>query len=171
LHGARAIASEIVGHYDESDVDVTIVWSPMMKKDDEAAARESAKMFDGERVAQFYDPERLVGYLYRFDIFPGGADEMAASIPREHPFHDVIAERAQTERERPEWDLYMWFEPGKRWKRDAPEPSRFIRHVAHWDEDGKKMSLMWIDDLARAPVVDTLGDRMGAIMHSLRPRD
>jgi hypothetical protein len=65
----------------------------------------------------------------------------------------------------------MWFKRGVRWKKDAPRPTRFIRHVAHWDEDGKKMSLMWVDDLTKAPVVDVLGERMSAIMHSLRPHE
>jgi hypothetical protein len=143
----------------------------MMKDDNEAAARESAKMFNDKRVTQFYDPERLIGYLYRFDVFPDAADQMAKSIPEAHPFHEVIARRAETESERPEWDIYMWFKRGVRWKKDAPRPTRFIRHVAHWDEDGKKMSLMWVDDLTKAPVVDVLGERMSAIMHSLRPHE
>jgi hypothetical protein len=170
-HGARAIVSEILGHYQDADVDVTIVWSPMLKKDNEEAAHESAKMFDDARVTQFYDTERYVGYLYRFDVFPDAADQMAASLPEGHPFHEAMAERAETARERPEWDIYMWFASGRRWETDAPRPTRFIRQVGRWDEDGRTVSLMWVDDLTKAPVVGVLGEHMGSIMRSLRPNE
>lgn len=170
-HGARAVIAEILERYDDADIDVTIVWSPMLKKDDEEAARKSGKMFDDARVTQFYDPERFIGYLFRFDVFPDGGDQMAASIATDHPFHEVIAQRAATERERPEWDIYMWFDSGVRWEEDAPRPTRFIRQVGHWEEDGKTVSLMWIDDLAKPPVVDVLGEHMSSITHSFRPHE
>lgn len=170
-HGARAIVTEILDGYEDADLDVTIVWSPMLKNDNEADARASAKMFDDSRVTQFYDPERFIGYLYRFDVFPEGADQMAASIPSDHPFHQAIAERAERDRDRPEWDIYMWFDSDVRWKTDAPPPTRFIRQVGHWDEGDKTVSLMWIDDLTRAPVVEVLADRMSVITDSFRPHE
>jgi hypothetical protein len=171
LHGARAIADEVLGHHPDADVDVSIVWLPMLNNDSEAAARKAARMFADGRVTQFYDPERFVGYLYRFDVFPDAAQRMAASIPDDHPFHESMAQRVEADRDRPEWDLYMWFDAQVRWKTDAPPPTRFIRQVAHWKEDGKTVSLMWLDNLSRAPVVGVLRDYMASITHEMLPHE
>lgn len=170
-YGARAIQSQIVEHYaDVSDLAVYIVWAPMLEDDDLAAARDAAGMFDDPRVTQFWDPERYMGYLYRFDVFPGAWTKMAASLPLSHPFHDSVGERAAANAERPEWDIYMYFRKGQRWERDAVEPARFIRQYAHWrDDNGVTLSLMWIDDYAKRPVTGSLPDMLSSIMHELIP--
>jgi hypothetical protein len=94
---------------------------------------------------------------------------MAASLPVSHPFHDAIAERKQTDRERPEWDIYMYFEPGQTWTRDAVRPARFIRQFAHWREDSATLSVMWIDDDSKRPVTGSLPEMLSSIMHELIP--
>ncbi len=143
----------------------------MLKNDNEETARESAAMFDDPRVTQFYDPERLVGYMYHFDVFPNASDEMAGSLPEDHSFRESIVARADRRRDSPEWDIYMWYEKGIKWDKDAPRPSRFIRQVANWDEDGEMVSLMWIDDLKQAPVVSSLHEHVSGIMHAFIPHD
>jgi len=171
LYGARTVASELIDHYKGVDFAVSIVWAPMLEGDDEASAREAAQMFDDPRVVQYWDPERFVGYLYRFDVFAEGAAQMAASLWPSHPFYESMQKRADTDHDRPEWDLYMWFEPGLEWEKDAVAPSRFIRQFAHWQEGGATLSLMWIDSMESAPATSNLADMMGSIMHELIPHE
>lgn len=168
-YGARVIQAEILNRYDNDDIDVVIVWSPMLEGDDEDSARAAAAAFDDPRVTQFYDPERFIGYLYRFDVFPDAAAQMAASMPPSHPFHDAIVGRAEADRERPEWDIVMWFGRDQKWVKDAPPPSRFIRQFAHWQEGLTTQSLMWIDDMKKAPVTGDLNDYVGSVMRDLIP--
>lgn len=170
--GARVIKAEILDHYaDEKDLDVVIVWSPMLEGDDEDAARAAATMFDDPRVTQYYDPERFIGYLYRFDVFPDAAAQMASSMPASHPFHDAIVGRAEADRERPEWDIYMWFARDRKWEKDAPPPLRFVRQFAHWEEGPTTQSLLWVDDMKKTPVTANLNDYVSSIMHDLIPHE
>ncbi|HXV13147.1 MAG TPA: hypothetical protein VEC56_02980 [Candidatus Krumholzibacteria bacterium] len=139
-------------------IDVTIVWAPMMEGDDEAAAREAARMFDKKHVAHFYDPERRVGLAYRREVFPNAYDEALASLPADHWLRDVLLERGREYGDRPEWDIYMFFDRGAKWMAAPPRPIHFVRHLGRVGENGE--SLMWVDGYGREPVEGDLANEI-----------
>ncbi len=140
-------------------MDVTIVWSPMMEGDSEAAAREAARMFKGSRVAHFYDPERRVGFAYRHDVFPNAYDEALATLPADHWLRDAMLEYGPAYSDRPEWDIYMFFGRDATWGESPPRPTHFIRHLGRILENGE--SLMWIDGYTQPPVEGDLVREVG----------
>lgn len=147
-----------------NEIDITIVWSPMMESDDEASAREAAKMFDGTRVMQFYDPERLVGLVFRRQVFPDAYEQALAALPNDHWLHEAMLENGPEYGDGPEWDIYMFFGHGAEWADSPPRPVHFIRHLGRVIEtDDEGLSLMWIDDYSKPPVEGVLSEEMSRI--------
>lgn len=133
----------------------------MMESDDEASAHEAAKMFDGTRVAQFYDPERRVGSAFRRQVFPDAYEQAIAMLPPDHWLRDAMLENGPEYGARPEWDIYMFFKPGGEWSDSPPRPFHFVRHLGRVIEtDDERLSLMWIDSYAKPPVEGDLGEQI-----------
>jgi hypothetical protein len=148
----------------KNSLDVTIVWVPMMELDDEASARESATIFAGTRVAQFYDPERLVGSMYRRHVFPNAYEQALTRLPEGHWLREAMLEYGPEYGDRPEWDIYMFFGRGVKWADAPPRPAHFIRHLGRVVEtDDGRSSLMWIDDYSTLPVEGVLSEEIGRI--------
>jgi hypothetical protein len=155
------VKQELIGRGGKNKIDVTIVWAPMMESDDEASARESAKMFDGTRVTQFYDPERLVGSAFRQQVFPDAYQQALASLPDDHWMREALLDYGPDYGNRPEWDIYMFFDRNAAWGDSAPRPSHFIRHLGRVIEtDKERLSLMWIDSYSNAPVEGDLREQI-----------
>ena len=146
---------------DHKNLDVTIVWSPMMESDNEAAARDAERMFKGTRVAQFYDPTRRVGLAFRRDVFPDAYQKVLTSLPAEHWLRTELIESGPDYSDQPEWDIYMFFDRGVKWADTPPRPFHFVRHMGRIGENGE--SLMWIDDYAHEPVEGSLSEQLRRI--------
>jgi len=119
---------------DHKNLDVTIVWSPMMESDNEAAARDAERMFKGTRVAQFYDPTRRVGLAFRRDVFPDAYQKVLTSLPAEHWLRTELIESGPDYSDQPEWDIYMFFDRGVKWADTPPRPFHFVRHMGRIGE-------------------------------------
>ena len=63
--------------YPDADISVSIVWEAMLPSDNEAAARESSKIFNDPRVRQFWDPNKLSGTAYSRDAYPNMRRDLA----------------------------------------------------------------------------------------------
>jgi hypothetical protein len=155
------VKQELVGH---DGLEVTIVWSPMMDADDEGAAREAATIFAGSHVVHFYDPERRVGSAFRRDVFPKAYEQALATLPSDHWLHDALVEKGPAYGDRPEWDIYMFFDAGAKWIDAPPRPAHFVRHMGRIIEtDDGRLSLMWIDDYGKPPVEGVLAEEIGRL--------
>lgn len=157
-HGASAVKQKLADH---KNLDVTIVWSPMMESDNEAAARDAERMLKGTRVTHYYDPGRRVGLAFRRDVFPDAFEHAMASLPADHWLKHEFAVRGPDYSGQPEWDIYMFFDRGVKWAATPPRPFHFIRHMGRIGENGE--SLMWIDDYAKPPVEGDLIREVGRV--------
>jgi hypothetical protein len=152
------VKQELVKGKYKKKLHVTIVWTPMMESDSEETAREAAQMFAGTRVEQFYDPENRVGLAFRQQVFPDAHEKAIASLPPDHWLHAELVERGSDYGDRPEWDIYMFFDQGATWGDSAPRPFHFVRHLGRVGEEGE--SLMWIDDYSNPPVEGELAESL-----------
>lgn len=146
---------------DHQNLDVTIVWAPMMESDTEAAARDAERIFKGTRVTQFYDPTRGVGLAFRRDVFPDAFEHAMESLPADHWLKSEFSERGPDYSKQPEWDIYMFFDRGVKWADTPPRPFHFVRHMGRIGENGE--SLMWIDDYSKPPVAGDLIAEIGRV--------
>lgn len=154
VHGGEAVKAAILSA--GADRDVFVVWAPMLAGDDAAAASRASSMLAGSRVRQYWDPERRVGASFRKDLFPDAASRMRSSVPVDHPMAEHLGHREDTQ---PEWDIYMFYDPGAQWIDRAPKPASWVRQTARMQRgDDGLVSLMWIDDYARPPVEGSLTD-------------
>ncbi len=92
--GAVAVNETIVKGFSATDVDVSVVWIDVLPTDDAAAARRSASVFEGTLVAQYHDPNQLLGNAI--------AEGLIARPPA--------------------WDVYLFYPPGARWEEAPPKP-------------------------------------------------
>ena len=77
------------------EIAIMIVWIDMLSGDHATTASAAAKMFQGERVVQLHDPNKLIGKAIAESI---GANNAIA------------------------WDMYLFFERGCEWKEQLPSP-------------------------------------------------
>ena len=148
VHGAEAVREALL-NAGSASVPIFIVWTPMVTGDDEAAARAAMKSIHFRRVRHYYDPENRVGSGLRHDVFPGSVAEMRASVPRDHFIAKPLEQRPP---DTPEWDIYMFYDPGIRWRDITPRPSRWVRQLAQFGHPGGKLlSLMWVNSYRDPP--------------------
>jgi hypothetical protein len=158
------VKQELVDRYPGDSLVVTIVWSPMLAGDSEAAAHEAAAMFDSMRVTQFYDPDNRVGYAFRRQVFPDAYAKAFASLPKDHWLRESMPQLKSRYEKSPEWDIYMFFGPGLKWGEVPPRPTRFVRHMGRIvEKDGERLSLMWIDGYENPPVEGRLPTEIGRL--------
>ncbi|HEU4365961.1 MAG TPA: hypothetical protein VFT13_10920 [Candidatus Krumholzibacteria bacterium] len=159
---------ELVDRYPGDSLVVTIVWSPMMPGDSEDAAREASRMFDSTRVEQCYDPNRRVGDVLRRRVFSHAYDQALASLPADHWLRESMPQMKSRYEKSPEWDIYMFFEPGLEWNDAPPRPTRFVRHLGRViEKNGERLSLMWIDGYDNPPVEGNLPTEIGRLGREL----
>jgi len=168
------VKQELADRYSNDSLAVTIVWSPMLESDNEAAAREAAAMFDSTRVTQFYDPEHRAGDAFRRLVFPDAYDKAFASLPDDHWLRETMPQLKSRYETSPEWDIYMFFGPELEWGKAPPRPTRFVRHLGRMiEKDGERLSLMWVDGYENPPVEGRLPteiDRLGRkLLHAHEP--
>ena len=161
VHGAEAIKAAILPAGDA--IDPFVVWAPMLAGDGGAAATASSAVLAAPHVRQYWDPSRRVGASFRKDVFPDAVERMKRSLPKEHFFEQYLVERDNSQ---PEWDIYLFFEPGGEWTHRAPVPSRWLRQTAlfHKAESGQLTSLLWANDYANTPVEGSLAEQLTRLL-------
>lgn len=110
VFGAEVVRASIVDRFAASGVYPVVVWEPMLKPDNEGAARQVSGIFAGVPGAQFYDPDRHAGWAYEREHFSGKWDQVQAALPADHWLRGMVDNRSPG----PEWDVYMLFKPGVR---------------------------------------------------------
>jgi len=103
-----------------ADIDIIIVWINMLAGDNEEAASNSAKIFEGDQIQQFHDPNQLVGKTIAESL---GAD-------------NVIA-----------WDMYLFYNKGSKWKERPPAPLDWAHQLN--DLWANPSHFAWGDDLTK----------------------
>jgi copper chaperone CopZ len=161
VHGAQAIKAAILPAGDT--VDVFVVWAPMLEGDGSGPASTSSAVLAAPHVRQYWDPARHVGTALRKDVFPDAVDQMQRSIPKEHFLEPYLLGRDKTQ---PEWDIYLFFEPGIDWNDRAPVPSRWVRQTALFpsNQGGEPTSVLWANDYASAPVEGSLTEHLRRLL-------
>lgn len=154
VFGAEVVRKSIMDRFAASGVYAVVVWEPMLKPDNEAAARQSSGIFAGVPAAQFYDPERHAGWAYEREHFSDKWDDVDAALPTDHWLREMVDSKPKPG---PEWDVYMLFKPGVRWEGQAPKPDAFIRHIGR-DEHG--VSRYWRDHFNTPPTTGDLYEAM-----------
>jgi copper chaperone CopZ len=158
VHGAEGVKAAVLPA--GSAVDVFIVWAPMLGTDGAAPASTSSATLAAPQVRQYWDPSRRVGASLRKDIFPDAVERMQRrSLPKEHFFEQYLVDR---DKNQPEWDIYLFFEPGTEWTDRAPMPSGWVRQTALFQkgESGTLTSLLWTNDYGNAPVEGSLTEQL-----------
>lgn len=154
VYGAEVVRKSIMDRFAASGVYAIVVWEPMLKPDNEAAARHSSGIFAGVPASQFYDPDRRAGWAFEREQFSRKWDEVESALPPDHWLRDVTDKKPKPS---PEWDVYMLFKPGARWESQAPKPDAFIRHIGR-DERGH--SRYWRDRFNSPPSTGDLHEAM-----------
>lgn len=130
----------------------------MLDGDGAEAASSSSVILSAPQVRQYWDPARRVGASLRKDVFPDAVESMKRSLPKEHFFEQYLVDR---EHSQPEWDIYLFFEPGTEWTDRAPMPSRWVRQTALFPKgEGGLTSLLWTNDYATAPIEGSLTEQL-----------
>jgi hypothetical protein len=144
--GAEAVQKELVARYPADELDTIVVWIPMLRSDNETAARAASAIFQPQRATLFYDARQAVGWAYARHSFAGFVDRARRSIPEGHWLAPSFENRAD---DRPQWDLYMLYAPGIRWTDEAPpEPTHWIRHCGRTNH---ATSVFWRDSIDDGP--------------------
>lgn len=159
---------ELIDRYPDDSLSVFFVWAPMLETDNEDAARKTAGRFSARRVTQFFDPGMRVGERFRKQVFPDAYDQAYASLPEDHWLRESMPLLKARHAGGPEWDIYMFFEPGLKWDDAPPRPTRYVRHLGRIIiKDHERLSLMWIDAYSNPPVEGHLPVEIGRLGREL----
>lgn len=114
LQGAQAIQETVLKMKKEKNIDVIIVWTNMLKSDDQENASKAASMFRDPSIIQYFDAENKFG--------------------------DVVARRLNPKGEKA-WDIYMFFEGADQWSSTLPRPFDYAHQLSKelhpWSDDTK----------------------------------
>jgi copper chaperone CopZ len=103
LQGAQAVQKTVVEKMKEKDINVIIVWTNMLKSDDQESAYYAASMFQDPSIGQFFDAENKFG--------------------------DVIARRLNPKGERA-WDIYIFYDKDVQWSSSVPRPFDYAHQLS-----------------------------------------
>jgi len=92
----------VLEHIDDGDLKVYAVWEPILRTDDERAARKATVLLDDPRVEHFWISTRDVGEMFQEPI-------------------NLTAE--------PAWDVYLVYPRGVTWDSSPPEPAYFMHQL------------------------------------------
>jgi len=96
------VRDEVLGAFPDLPAVAAMVWVPMLKEDDAAAARLVAELIADPRLQHFYDARRAAGRAIAGSL--GGRGHTA-------------------------WDAYLFYRPGARWRRLPPPPDAWVHQL------------------------------------------
>jgi len=168
VHAANAIYAEAVEAYPDEDLSVLVIWEPMLGSDNEAAARETARIFDDPRVHQFWDADRLSGIAYSTEVFPQRLQQIAHAMPADHFMKERFKGLADRSPEAvPMWDFALFYPAGVRWTDTPPASDAFIRQLAIYKTPDGMSATILTDDFTKAPVQSDWYDEVRREMTTL----
>jgi hypothetical protein len=116
----------VLKKFPHADMDLLVIWIPMMSGDTYDAAQKAAKKFKDKRVKQFYDAQQLAGRAIAKSL---GHDNRVA------------------------WDIYLFYPPGAQWQDLPPQPEAFMHQLRDsWADQHR----LFEDDLLMAQLAETM---------------
>ena len=103
LQGAQAIQKTVIEKMADKDISVIIVWTNMLKSDDQENAYYAASMFKDPSIVQFFDAENKFG--------------------------DIVARRLSPKGEKA-WDIYMFYDKDVAWSSGIPRPFDYAHQLS-----------------------------------------
>ena len=100
--GARAVHENVFNKYPNAKISGSIVWIPILDKDNFEAAIPSVKAFNDDRVHHYYDSNQAVGRTI--------ADSVG--------WQGNIA-----------WDIYLFYPPTAIWAKTPPKPEYWMHQL------------------------------------------
>ena len=100
--GARAVHEDIFRRFPDTDICASIVWIPILEKDNLDAALPSVKFLSDNRIQHFYDNNKNIGKTIADSI--GWAGNVA-------------------------WDIYLFYRPFVEWTEKAPKPVYWMHQL------------------------------------------
>lgn len=127
---------EILAEHPAAAMTGFIVWLPMLRTDNEAAAGEAARLSADPRVHHFYDPSATSGRMIAAQL--GGRGYAA-------------------------WDVYLVYSSGVRWTDGPPIPADWLHqlHGSFWADEAHYRTGPDLDVALRAAVTRVLGAAEG----------
>lgn len=95
------VQDSLLSRISDTNFVVYAVWEPILKTDNERAARKATKLFPDERVKDYWVGTSAVGRLFQSSI-------------------ELTTE--------PAWDVYLVYAPGIVWDKDTPPKPSFFMH-------------------------------------------
>ena len=109
MRGASAL-DHLLAEFNEADLSVFIIWEPVLKTDIAAPLTSVLSLLGDRRVAQFWDPDRVVSA-----DFVRSANTNPARYGLDEPLPpDFVA-----------WDIVAVFAKSARWEHDLPIPDYY----------------------------------------------
>lgn len=103
LQGAESVQKAVIEKMKEKDVSVIIIWTNMLKSDNQSSAYKAASLFKDPSIVQFFDSENKFG--------------------------DVVAHRLNSQGKKA-WDIYMFFDKDTKWTNDFPRPFEYAHQLS-----------------------------------------
>jgi mercuric ion transport protein len=102
LQGGQSVQQGVIDQMAEKNISVIIVWTNMLKADDQESAFRAASMFDNPSVIQFFDAGNQFG--------------------------DVVAKRLTPVGEKA-WDIYLFYDQDAKWETSLPRPFEYAHQL------------------------------------------
>jgi len=103
LQGAESVQKTIVENMKGKDLGVIIIWTNMVKSDDQNTAYKAASLFKDPSIVQFFDSENKFG--------------------------DLVAQRLNPQGKKA-WDIYMFFDKDTQWNTAFPRPFEYVHQLS-----------------------------------------
>jgi mercuric ion transport protein len=103
LQGAESIQKTVIEKSKNKNISVIIIWTNMLKTDDQTSAYKAASLFNEPNVTQFFDSENKFG--------------------------DIVAQRLSPQGKKA-WDIYMFFDKETQWGNDFPRPFEYVHQLS-----------------------------------------
>lgn len=103
LQGAESIQKTVIEKSKDKDISVIIIWTNMLKSDDQSSAYKAASLFNEPNVTQFFDSENKFG--------------------------DIVAQRLSPQGKKA-WDIYMFFDKDTQWSKEFPRPFEYVHQLS-----------------------------------------
>jgi len=103
LQGAESIQKTVLEKINDKNISLIIVWTNMLKTDDQNSAYKAASLFKDPNIVQYFDSENKFG--------------------------DIVAKRLNPQGKKA-WDIYMFFDKETLWSKDFPRPFDYVHQLS-----------------------------------------
>lgn len=96
------VREDVFEDYPNADISGSIIWIPILEKDNLNAALPSTKTLNDKRVHHFYDDRKIAGKIIADSV--GWKGNVA-------------------------WDIYLFYSPNVKWAESLPEPNFWVHQL------------------------------------------